>query len=56
MSTSDAGAALAPPDVASAPTTDLPAAWHRTLVSKAKSIANREARRLTSPSPPAWPM
>ena len=51
MSTSDAGAALAPPDVASAPTTDLPAAWHRTLVSKAKSIANREARRLNFAEP-----
>ena len=47
MSTSDAGAALAPPDVASAPpTTDLPAAWHRTLVTAAKRIVNREARRL----------
>ena len=46
MTLSDAGAALAPPDVASAPTTDLPAAWHRTLVTAAKRIVNREARRL----------
>ena len=52
MSTSDAGAASAPSDVATAPPpTDLPAAWHRTLVSKAKSIVNREARRLNFVEP-----
>ena len=51
MPTSDAGAASAPSDVATPPTTDLPAAWHRTLVSKAKSIVNREARRLNFVEP-----
>ena len=47
MPTTDAGAALATSDVASAPpTTDLPAAWHRQLESVAKGIVNNEARRL----------
>ena len=47
MPTTDASAALASLDVASSPpTTDLPAAWHRQLVSVAKGIVNNEARRL----------
>ena len=47
MTLSDAVAELAPSDVDSAPpTTDLPAAWHRQLVTFAKRIVNREARRL----------
>ena len=46
MSTNDAGAASAPSDVATAPTTDLPAAWHQKLVSVAQGIANSEGRRL----------
>ena len=52
MTLSDAGAASAPPDVASSPpTTDLPAAWHTKLVAKAKSFINKEARRLNFTAP-----
>ena len=52
MPPTDAGAALASPDVASSPpTTDLPAAWHRTLITAAKRIVNREARRLNFTEP-----
>ena len=52
MTLSDAGAASAPSDVASAPpTTDLPAAWHRQLESVAKGIVNNEARRLNFTEP-----
>ena len=49
--TTNAAAALAPPDAAiSPPTTDLPAAWHRTLITAAKRVVNKAiARTLANP-------